>query len=202
MAWWRIGDKPLSEPMLTQFTDIYAALGGDELNHSTTVHAVPSFMSSLFRVHSCQGEMKFLKVREFSGNFTKCQGKFDICKIYEKRHGITHNVRENDHFRQHDSPVDRISTKQLNRDFEIFSTKYFFKYSHYGLKIVLLTSSSFPGVAYFGICSLEPVIYTFVITFCEGNMNTVREKSETSGNFEEACCYEPCSLKFIQVVEQ
>ena len=72
----------------------------------------------------------------------------------------------------------RISTKQLNRDFEIFSTKYFFKYSHYGLKIVLLTSSSFPGVAYFGICSLEPVIYTFIITFCQWNMNTVREKSE------------------------
>ena len=34
MAWRRIGDKPLSEPMLTQFTDIYAALGGDEsINH-------------------------------------------------------------------------------------------------------------------------------------------------------------------------
>ena len=27
-----MGDKPLSEPMLTQFTDAYAALGGDELN--------------------------------------------------------------------------------------------------------------------------------------------------------------------------
>ena len=32
MAWGRIGNKPLSEPMMTQFTDIYAALGGDELN--------------------------------------------------------------------------------------------------------------------------------------------------------------------------
>ena len=32
MAWRRIGDKPLSEPMLIRFTDcIYAALGGDEL---------------------------------------------------------------------------------------------------------------------------------------------------------------------------
>ena len=49
--------------------------------------------------------MKFLKVRELSGNFTKCQGNFDICKIDEKCHGISHNVRENDHFRQHDSPV-------------------------------------------------------------------------------------------------
>ena len=34
MAWRRIGDKPLSEPMLTRFTwRIYAALGGDELTH-------------------------------------------------------------------------------------------------------------------------------------------------------------------------
>ena len=32
MAWRRIGDKPLSEPMLTWFTDIYAALGGVELS--------------------------------------------------------------------------------------------------------------------------------------------------------------------------
>ena len=31
MAWRRIGDKPLSELKLTQFTDTYAALGGDEL---------------------------------------------------------------------------------------------------------------------------------------------------------------------------
>ena len=31
MAWCRTGDKPLPEPMMTQFTDIYAAPGGDEL---------------------------------------------------------------------------------------------------------------------------------------------------------------------------
>ena len=31
MAWRRTSDKPLSEPMLTRFTDAYAALGGDEL---------------------------------------------------------------------------------------------------------------------------------------------------------------------------
>ena len=34
MAWRRIGDKPLSEPMLTQFTDAYMRHyggGGDEL---------------------------------------------------------------------------------------------------------------------------------------------------------------------------
>ena len=31
MAWHRISDKPLSEPILTQSTDAYVALGGDEL---------------------------------------------------------------------------------------------------------------------------------------------------------------------------
>ena len=32
MAWRRTGDKPLSEPMLTQFTDAYMRhYGGDEL---------------------------------------------------------------------------------------------------------------------------------------------------------------------------
>ena len=31
MAWRRIGDKPLPEPMLIQFTNAYAALGGEEL---------------------------------------------------------------------------------------------------------------------------------------------------------------------------
>ena len=32
MAWHRMGDKTLSEPMLTQFTDTYTTLGADELN--------------------------------------------------------------------------------------------------------------------------------------------------------------------------
>ena len=32
-------------------------------------------------------------------------------------------------------------------------------------------------------------MYSFAVTFCQGNMNNVREMS---GNFEEACCYEPC----------
>ena len=36
---------------------------------------------------------------------------------------------------------------------------------------------SLEGGAYFEICSLEPVIYTFAVTFCQGNMNTVREMS-------------------------
>ena len=31
MAWHRIGNKPLSEPMLTRFIDAYMQLGGDEL---------------------------------------------------------------------------------------------------------------------------------------------------------------------------
>ena len=30
MAWCRTRDKPLHEPMLTQFTDTYVALGGNE----------------------------------------------------------------------------------------------------------------------------------------------------------------------------
>ena len=33
MSWRRIGAKSLSEPMLTQFTDIYSALGRDELTY-------------------------------------------------------------------------------------------------------------------------------------------------------------------------
>ena len=32
IAWHQIGDKPLSEPMLTPFTDAYAALGGDYIS--------------------------------------------------------------------------------------------------------------------------------------------------------------------------
>ena len=31
MAWRRLGDKPLSEPMLTRFIDAYAAQVGDDL---------------------------------------------------------------------------------------------------------------------------------------------------------------------------
>ena len=36
MAWHRIGDKPLSEPILTLFITTFAALGGDELNSNST----------------------------------------------------------------------------------------------------------------------------------------------------------------------
>ena len=35
MAWRRIGDKPLSEPMLTWFGDAYMRHKGDELNCSS-----------------------------------------------------------------------------------------------------------------------------------------------------------------------
>ena len=67
--------------------------------------------------------------------------------------------------------------------------------------IVLLTSSSLPGVAYFEICSLEAVIYNFCCyvlsgkyEYCQGDVR------EMSGNFEEACCYEPCSLSCPEVM--
>ena len=37
LAWHQIGDKPLSEPMLTWFTDVYEALWGDELTQNQIV---------------------------------------------------------------------------------------------------------------------------------------------------------------------
>ena len=43
MAWSRTGDKPLPEPMLTQCTEIYVALGGDELNLSNHFGLVTSY---------------------------------------------------------------------------------------------------------------------------------------------------------------
>ena len=39
MAWRRTGDKPLPEPMMTQFTDAYTvAPGGDELTLAIAIH--------------------------------------------------------------------------------------------------------------------------------------------------------------------
>ena len=39
MAWQQTGNKPLPEPVLTQFTDAYMkALGGDELTHLQLPH--------------------------------------------------------------------------------------------------------------------------------------------------------------------
>ena len=43
MAWRRIGDKPLPEPMLIVFTDAYAALGGDELTINLAIQIVDTF---------------------------------------------------------------------------------------------------------------------------------------------------------------
>ena len=40
LAWRRIVDKPLSKPMLTRLTDIYAALGGDELSGKASCHQI------------------------------------------------------------------------------------------------------------------------------------------------------------------
>ena len=38
VVWRRIGDKPLPEPMMTQFTDAYMLHWGDELIHIPPVH--------------------------------------------------------------------------------------------------------------------------------------------------------------------
>ena len=54
MAWRLFGAKPLSKPKLTRFTDIYAALGGDELIGILIVKMVvrPSY---LYNVNSHSG---------------------------------------------------------------------------------------------------------------------------------------------------
>ena len=49
MAWHWLNDKPLSEPMLTRLTDVYAALGGDELTHSE-MHKVAAISGCQFSV--------------------------------------------------------------------------------------------------------------------------------------------------------
>ena len=66
-------------------------------------------LCSITRVHSRQGNVREKYNFSRSGN---CQGILQSVreilifgKIDEKRHGISDNVRENDHFRQHDSPV-------------------------------------------------------------------------------------------------
>ena len=42
MAWRRIGDKPLHEPMPTQFTDLYGTRGRWVKSWSTSVQVMPS----------------------------------------------------------------------------------------------------------------------------------------------------------------
>ena len=53
MAWRRIDDKPLSEPMLTQFTDAYAAPGGDELSYIVMkqVIVIPGKYHQMYEMH-------------------------------------------------------------------------------------------------------------------------------------------------------
>ena len=38
MTWRRTGNKSLPEPMLAQFTNVYAVLGGDKLTYCTVAH--------------------------------------------------------------------------------------------------------------------------------------------------------------------
>ena len=35
MAWHQTGDKSVPKPMMIQYTDVYASLGGDELTHAS-----------------------------------------------------------------------------------------------------------------------------------------------------------------------
>ena len=47
MAWHQIGEKPLSEPMLTQLNDICVTLGGDELRIHNLTHFMVHHYSKL-----------------------------------------------------------------------------------------------------------------------------------------------------------
>ena len=52
MAWRRPGDKPLLEPVLTQFTDAYrGALGGDELIRSSLGQLIMEHGTDLINVN-------------------------------------------------------------------------------------------------------------------------------------------------------
>ena len=74
---------------------------GDLRRNRTHYDVIVMFIA----VREMSGRKFFLKVRKLSGNLTKCQEILTFGKIDENRHGISHNVKENDHFRQHDSPV-------------------------------------------------------------------------------------------------
>ena len=52
MAWRRPGDKPLSEPMLTQFIDAYAKLGGDIIFYDTVSPITNGFKMGTTYVHN------------------------------------------------------------------------------------------------------------------------------------------------------
>ena len=89
---------------------------------------------SNYRVHSRQGNVREKWNFSMSGNcqwiLQSVREILTFGKIDEKRHGISHNVRENDHFKQHDSPVSTYIDQcqyNLNQDLEILSNKYLFK---------------------------------------------------------------------------
>ena len=76
MAWLWSGDKPLSEPMLTQFTDaIYAALGGDEL-----IGGIQLFFSNITKFPAFPGHV-----------FIRCEQIFFLSKIFS---AIQENLKE------------------------------------------------------------------------------------------------------------
>ena len=41
----------------------------------------------MYRVHTCQGNLNFFKVRELSGNSVMCQGKMKFCKNVREMSG-------------------------------------------------------------------------------------------------------------------
>ena len=115
-------------------------------------------------------------------------------KIDERRHGISHNVRENDHFRQHDSPVSMYIDKLAKSRLGKFLKSVLFQIVSLWTLDCFVDITILTRVAYFEICSLEPV--TFVVTFCQGNMNTVREMSgKCQGILEKPVAMNPAGTK-------
>ena len=55
MAWRQAGIKPIHEPMLTKFTDIYVALGGDELTQCAIKVLDVSMISNMWTLNTNQG---------------------------------------------------------------------------------------------------------------------------------------------------
>ena len=49
MAWCRTDDKPLPEPMMTQFIDTYVTLGGEELTHKLFSEYIFPKQSHIYR---------------------------------------------------------------------------------------------------------------------------------------------------------
>ena len=73
-------------------------------------------MSGRNKISQCQGIVrKFYSVREI----------LTFGKLDEKRNGISHNVRENDYFRQHDAPVSTYIDRLAKLRLKIFSISTF-----------------------------------------------------------------------------